>query len=49
MAPDPELLAKTRQWLVKAGHDLRAADLAHEASPHILGDMSEKAARTTRE
>jgi len=35
MEPDPELVDETRNWLVKAEHDLRAARLTNDAAPPL--------------
>jgi HEPN domain-containing protein len=35
MALDPELIAETRGWMVKAAHDLRAAETLAGASPPL--------------
>ncbi len=38
MPLDPEFVAETRAWLVKAEHDLRAADLLAAAESSLAGD-----------
>lgn len=35
MSPDPERAAETRQWMVKARHDLLAASTLLQASPSL--------------
>lgn len=35
MAFDPELVAETRGWMIKAAHDLRAAETLAAASPPL--------------
>ena len=38
MPPDPVRVADTRAWLLKAGDDLRGAEVDLEAVPPLLGD-----------
>ena len=33
MTHDPELVAETKAWFVKAANDLRAAEILREAAP----------------
>ena len=40
MPHDPELVAETRQWFVKAAQDLGAADHEFKAEPPFLGDIA---------
>lgn len=40
MAHDPELVAETRAWLVKAGRDLAAATHELKADPPFSGDAA---------
>lgn len=40
MQLDPEFVAETRGWLVKADHDLRAADMLRAADPPLGGDAA---------
>ena len=37
---DPELVAETRAWLVRAAEDLRAAEFEFSAEPPFLSDIS---------
>lgn len=39
MPHDPELIAETRSWLLKAGKDLGAADYEFTANPPFLADL----------
>lgn len=39
MASDPELIAETRSWLLRAGKDLAAADYELTAVPPFLADI----------
>ena len=39
MPPDPELIAETGAWLIKAANDLRAADLLQRADPPLFDDV----------
>lgn len=36
---DPELIAETAEWLLKAANDLRAADLLQKADPPLFDDV----------
>ena len=38
MAPDPELVAETRAWFVKASNDIRAAEALSAVSPPLLDE-----------
>lgn len=38
MPLDPEFVAETRAWLVKADHDLRAVEVLRTADPPLRGD-----------
>jgi len=38
MPHDPEFVAETRSWLVKADSDLRAADVLRSTRPPLLDD-----------
>jgi HEPN domain-containing protein len=38
MAYDPELLAETRGWFVKAANDLRAAETLRTSQPALLAE-----------
>lgn len=40
MPLDPERIAETRGWLVKAAEDLRAADFERRAQPPLSGDIA---------
>ena len=40
MAPDPELVAETRAWLVKALNDIRAAEALSAVSPPLPGEAA---------
>jgi HEPN domain-containing protein len=40
MPPDPELVAETRAWLVKASNDLRAAKALSAISPPLLDEAA---------
>jgi HEPN domain-containing protein len=40
MALDPVRVANTREWLTKAGDDLRAAEIDLAAAPPLLGDLA---------
>ena len=39
MPHDPELVAETHSWFVKAANDLRAADLLGKTEPPLLEDV----------
>lgn len=39
MAFDPELVAETRGWMIKASHDLRAAETLATASPPLNDEV----------
>ena len=39
MAHDPELIAETRAWIVKAATDVRTADTLRKATPPLLDDV----------
>jgi len=39
MSLDPERIAETRAWFVKAGEDLRAADFERSAAPPLTSDI----------
>ena len=40
MAFDPELVAETRAWFVKASNDIRAAEALTATSPPLLGEAA---------
>jgi hypothetical protein len=39
MSPDPQRLAETRAWFVKAARDLRAAEVLRDADPGLAADV----------
>ena len=40
MPPDPAKTAETREWLAKARHDLRAAEVDFTADPPLTADIA---------